>query len=106
MGTSLARLVIAGLSGDSGKTIVSLSFVTALKRKGRGVSVFKKGPDYIDPAWLAMAAQSPCRNLDTYMVDRKDVLSSFVGHTDEGSVADLGAPFAGPVVVAGHGAGA
>jgi cobyrinic acid a,c-diamide synthase len=87
MGTSLARLVIAGLSGDSGKTIASLSFVTALKRRGFAVSVFKKGPDYIDPAWLAMAAQSPCRNLDTYMVDRKDVLRSFAENSTKGGIA-------------------
>jgi cobyrinic acid a,c-diamide synthase len=87
MATSLARLVIAGLSGDSGKTIASLSFITALKRRSRTVSVFKKGPDYIDPAWLAMAAQSPCRNLDTYMVDREDVLKSFVEHSAGGGTA-------------------
>jgi len=87
MATSLSRLVIAGLSGDSGKTIASLSFLTALKRKGHSVSVFKKGPDYIDPAWLSMAAQTVCRNLDTYMVDPADVLKSFVVHADESGVS-------------------
>jgi len=87
MATSSARLVIAGLSGDSGKTIASLSVLTALKRKGHSVSVFKKGPDYIDPAWLSMAAQSPCRNLDTFMVDRESVLRSFVEHAPRGSIA-------------------
>jgi cobyrinic acid a,c-diamide synthase len=87
MATSSSRLVIAGLSGDSGKTIASLSFLTALKRKGHSVSVFKKGPDYIDPAWLSMAAQTTCRNLDTYMVDRDDVLRSFVSHADETGIS-------------------
>jgi cobyrinic acid a,c-diamide synthase len=87
MATSFARLVIAGLSGDSGKTIASLSVVTALKRKGLTVSVFKKGPDYIDPAWLSMAAQSPCRNLDTYMVDREDVLRSFLARSTAGGIS-------------------
>jgi len=87
MTTSSSRLVVAGLSGDSGKTIASLSFVTALRRNRHTVSVFKKGPDYIDPAWLSMAAQSPCHNLDTYMVDRDDVLRSFVEHSAKGSVS-------------------
>jgi cobyrinic acid a,c-diamide synthase len=87
MATSSSRLVLAGLSGDSGKTIASLSFITALKRKGHSVSVFKKGPDYIDPAWLSMAAQSTCRNLDTYMMDRGDVLRSFVSHADESGIS-------------------
>jgi cobyrinic acid a,c-diamide synthase len=87
MATSLSRLVIAGLSGDSGKTIASLSFLTALKRSGRSVSVFKKGPDYIDPAWLSMAAQSRCRNLDTWLVDRQSVLRSFVEHAAGADIA-------------------
>jgi cobyrinic acid a,c-diamide synthase len=87
MAKSLSRLVIAGLSGDSGKTIASLSFLAALKRKGHSVSVFKKGPDYIDPAWLSMAAQSACRNLDTYMVRPDDVLRSFVAHSDESGIS-------------------
>ena len=81
MATSSSRLVIAGLSGDSGKTIASLSFLTALKRKGLSVSVFKKGPDYIDPAWLSITAQTACRNLDTYLVDPDVVFRTFVVHS-------------------------
>jgi len=75
MSVKIPRLVIAGLSGDSGKTIVSLSLVNVLKQKGHSVSAFKKGPDYIDSAWLTMAAGSDCRNLDTYMV-KPDVVST------------------------------
>jgi len=71
------RLLIAGLSGDSGKTIVSLSLLTALSQKGLAVSVFKKGPDYIDSAWLSFAAKSECRNLDTYLVKPDNVYNSF-----------------------------
>ena len=80
MATSSSRLVIAGLSGDSGKTIASLSFLAAVRQKGYSVSVFKKGPDYIDPAWLSLVGQTACRNLDTYMVDREVVLKRFVVH--------------------------
>jgi cobyrinic acid a,c-diamide synthase len=87
MAKSLSRLVIAGLSGDSGKTIASLSFLTALKRKGLSVAVFKKGPDYIDPAWLSMAAQAVCRNLDTYMVDPDVVFQTFVQNADGSDIS-------------------
>jgi cobyrinic acid a,c-diamide synthase len=75
MGSS--RLVIAGLSGDSGKTIASLSISTALRRKGYSVSAFKKGPDYIDPAWLSLVSHSVCRSLDTYLVDPDEVVRNF-----------------------------
>lgn len=77
MSVRIPRLVIAGLSGDSGKTIVCLSLLAALRRKGAALSVFKKGPDYIDAAWLSKVAQTVCRNLDTYMVDPSVVFRTF-----------------------------
>ena len=63
------RLVVAGLSGDSGKTLVSLGIARALKTRGVEVAPFKKGPDYIDAAWLAAATGRPGRNLDTFFHD-------------------------------------
>jgi len=84
MVTKCPRLVIAGLSGDSGKTITSLSLLTALRRRGLSLSVFKKGPDYIDAAWLAWAAQAECRNLDTYMV-KPDMVAASFAEAAEGS---------------------
>lgn len=80
MTTSSPRLVIAGLSGDSGKTIASLSILVALKERGFSVSVFKKGPDYIDPAWLSLLSGTACRSLDTYLVDAEIVRDSFLRH--------------------------
>ena len=87
MTTSSSRLVIAGLSGDSGKTIASLSILAALRERGFSVSVFKKGPDYIDPAWLSLVANTVCRNLDTYMVDPEVVVRSFVTHAGESDIS-------------------
>lgn len=62
------RLVVAGLSGDSGKTLLSLGLIGALRAKGVDVAGCKKGPDYIDTAWLGLAAGRPARNLDTWMI--------------------------------------
>jgi cobyrinic acid a,c-diamide synthase len=87
MGVKIPRVVIAGVSGDAGKTLVSLSLLAALRRRGLHVAGFKKGPDYIDPAWLSRAAGSPCRNLDTYLVDPSVVRSTFVTRASAADVA-------------------
>jgi cobyrinic acid a,c-diamide synthase len=87
MTTSSSRLVIAGLSGDSGKTIASLSILTALRDRGFSISVFKKGPDYIDPAWLSLVSGVICRSLDTYMVDPEVVARSFVTHAGRSDIS-------------------
>ena len=75
--TVFPRLVIAGTAGDAGKTIVSLALLAAARRKGLAVRAFKKGPDYIDAAWLTWAAGSPARNLDLFLMGADTVKESF-----------------------------
>ncbi len=76
MRIKIPRLVIAGLSGDSGKTLVSLGIARALSDRGVAVRPFKKGPDYIDTAWLGVAARSTCRNLDTFLMSDEAMASA------------------------------
>ena len=75
---SYPRIVIGGLSGDSGKTVLTCGIIAWLKEKGMDVSAFKKGPDYIDAAWLALASGKPARNLDTYLMGFPKVKNSFL----------------------------
>ena len=75
------RIVIAALRGGSGKTILSLGIIAAWKSLGKKIAPFKKGPDYIDAGWLALAAGRPCYNLDTFLIDPEQVLSSFVSRS-------------------------
>jgi cobyrinic acid a,c-diamide synthase len=79
--------LIAGLNGDSGKTTVCLGIIAALRNKGVNISVFKKGPDYIDSLWLSKFAGSNCRNLDTFMVSPDDVYKSFVSNAIDADIA-------------------
>jgi cobyrinic acid a,c-diamide synthase len=69
--------MIAGLRGGSGKTLVSLGLLAAWRRQGVNVAPFKKGPDYIDAAWLALAAGRDCRNLDLFLMSRATIRRNF-----------------------------
>jgi cobyrinic acid a,c-diamide synthase len=74
-------VVVAALRGGSGKTIFSVGIIAALRRLGRSIAPFKKGPDYIDAGWLALAAGRPCYNLDTFLIGREVLLGSYLAHT-------------------------
>lgn len=70
-------IVVGGLRGGSGKSIVAVSLVAALAGQGRRVVPFKKGPDYIDAGWLQLAAGKPCYNLDPYLMEKEVIIKSF-----------------------------
>jgi cobyrinic acid a,c-diamide synthase len=86
-GNPASGIVIAALRGGSGKTIFSVGIIAALCRQGLRVAPFKKGPDYIDAGWLALAAGRPCYNLDTFLVDAQSITQSFQTHTRDMDVA-------------------
>jgi cobyrinic acid a,c-diamide synthase len=78
---SIPRIVVSGLRGGSGKTILSLCLISLFREKGLFVTPFKKGPDYIDAGWLAKTAGTPCYNLDLFMMKPEQALRSFISHT-------------------------
>ena len=81
------RLVIAGIKGGSGKTIVALGLVRAFKKQGLRVVPFKKGPDYIDAGWLSQAAERPCYNLDPFLMSKEVVRKSFAFRASEADIS-------------------
>jgi cobyrinic acid a,c-diamide synthase len=117
-------LIIAAPASGSGKTTVTLGLMRALTRKGHIVQPFKCGPDYIDPAFHAVATGRASHNLDTWAMRRaglshivhgesegasvviaEGVMGLFdsgvdaVGQTARGSTADLAALTGWPVVL-------
>lgn len=68
-GMGPVRLCVSALSGGGGKTLLSLGLARLLARRGFAVKPFKKGPDYIDAAWLALAAGQSTTNLDPFFLE-------------------------------------
>ena len=51
------------------------------------VQPFKKGPDYIDPAWLTKAAGRDCINLDFNTMGRAEIDDAFATHMADADIA-------------------
>ena len=112
-------LVVGAPASGSGKTVFTLALLRALSRQGVAVASAKVGPDYIDPAFHALASGRPCLNLDLWamrpgtvhaaarrladgaeVVICEGVMGLFDGAaSDEGSTADLAALAGWPVVL-------
>jgi cobyrinic acid a,c-diamide synthase len=75
--------MIAGLSGGSGKSLCSAGLISELISRGYRVAPFKKGPDFIDSAWLSRAGSFPCRNLDVFLMGPAGTKRSFSEHVPE-----------------------
>ncbi len=75
----MSRLFISAAHKSSGKTTVSIGLCAALTATGKTVQAFKKGPDYIDPQWLARATHRNCINLDFYTMEQDEILAA-LGH--------------------------
>jgi len=51
------------------------------------VQPFKKGPDYIDPSWLTVAAGRSCYNLDLFLIPEDKLVQTFKQACDETDLA-------------------
>lgn len=71
------RLFISAAHKSSGKTTLCIGLCAALRARGETVQPFKKGPDYIDPLWLGLAAGRSCYNLDAYLSRSEEIRAEF-----------------------------
>lgn len=72
MPVSCPAILIAAPASGQGKTTVACALARLHARQGRRVRVFKCGPDFLDPYWLALASGAPVHQLDLWMTGEAD----------------------------------
>jgi cobyrinic acid a,c-diamide synthase len=80
-------IVIAGLSGGSGKSVAAVGLAAFLRKSGRRVIPFKKGPDYIDAGGSARQPAGPVTTLIHISCPLPKLLESFERHAGQGEYA-------------------
>lgn len=83
----MSRIFISAAHKSSGKTTVSIGLCAAIKQRGLQIQSFKKGPDYIDPYWLAQASGKNCYNLDFFTMERDEIVSLFHHQSKSADIA-------------------
>lgn len=112
--TTCPAILIAAPASGQGKTTISSALARLHTRQGRRVWVFKCGPDFLDPHWLALASGGPVHQLDLWMTGEADcrvrlaaaaqdadliIVEGVMGLFDgEPSAADLARRFGLPVL--------
>ncbi len=80
MSRTLPRLLVSATHKSSGKTTIAIGLAAAFAGRGLAVQPLKKGPDFIDPMWLTVAAGRSCRNLDPYLCDEAELRIALQRH--------------------------
>jgi len=83
----MSHFFISAAHKSSGKTTISLGLCAALTAKNLKVRPFKKGPDYIDPMWLAKASGHACHNLDFNTMETSEIQQTFHDYSIGGDIS-------------------
>lgn len=76
----IPRILLAAGSSGAGKTLITCTVLQCLKDRGKEVTAFKCGPDYIDPMFHKKVLGIDSYNLDTFLCGRKGVRELLFRH--------------------------
>lgn len=88
MRTIMKSTMIAAPESNSGKTIVSVAIIRALKNRGIDVSAFKAGPDFIDRRYIELASKKKAGNLDMHMMGEEGIFDALAMNKGEMAIVE------------------
>ncbi len=100
----MKQVLVAGTRSGCGKTSMALGLMAALTRRGCVVAPFKSGPDFIDPAFHALACGRTSANLDPWMCGEEAVRGIFARGVHEAAGYPAERAASRPLIVVVEGA--
>lgn len=76
----MKALCVSAIASNQGKTILTMALLYHFKKS---VRPFKIGPDFIDPQFHTKICNTPSVNLDTFMMNKKQVKWMFEHYSDK-----------------------
>jgi cobyrinic acid a,c-diamide synthase len=92
-------LIVAAPHSGSGKTLVTLGLIRALRNAGHRVASAKVGPDYIDPQFHSAASGEACVNVDPWAMGTSACANLLQSDADITIIEGVMGLFDGPEVI-------
>ncbi len=89
---TIPRLLISGSTSGVGKTSITSAIIYGLKKRGYTVQPFKVGPDYIDPSYLTSISHNDAKNLDVWLMGKKELVKNQKKIDDKRTMALINKP--------------
>ncbi|WP_163336676.1 cobyrinate a,c-diamide synthase [Desulfopila sp. IMCC35008] len=84
--THRPEFLIAATKSGSGKTLLTLGILAALRKRGYNVQPFKCGPDFIDPSLHRLMVERESYNLDLRMMGDKGCRDSYKRYSRDADI--------------------
>ncbi len=84
----MKAIMITAPSSGSGKTLITLGLLRALKKRGLNICGFKTGPDYIDNKFIEISSGKRAGNLDFHLMGDEGVKNAIAMGEGEYAVVE------------------
>lgn len=84
----MKTLMITAPNSNSGKTLITMGIIRALKKRNIDVSAFKSGPDFLDRKYIEEASCKKAGNIDMHLMGRDGIKESLSMNSGEFAIVE------------------